>query len=47
MLVAPSSGGEFRLNLLKVSTGDSWVARSWDSVSKWTENTALAVLLKT
>ena len=34
------------LNLFKVSTGDSWVARNWDSVSKWTEDTALAVLLK-
>lgn len=34
------------LNLFKVSTGDSWVARNWDSVSKWTEETALAVLLK-
>lgn len=29
----------------KVGTGDSWVARNWDSVSKWTEDTALAVLL--
>ena len=34
------------LALFKVSTGDSWVARNWDSVSKWTEDTALAVLLK-
>ena len=34
------------LNLFKVSTGDSWVARNWDSVSQWTEDTALAVLLK-
>jgi len=34
------------LNLFKVSTGDSWVARNWDSVSKWTEDTALSVLLK-
>ena len=34
------------LNLFRVSTGDSWVARNWDSVSKWTEDTALAVLLK-
>lgn len=37
---------EALLNLFKVSTGDSWVARNWDSVSKWTEETALAVLLK-
>ncbi|WP_413249386.1 hypothetical protein [Sinomonas flava] len=29
------------LNLFKVSTGDSWVARNWDSVSEWTA--ALAV----
>ena len=34
------------LNLFKVSAGDSWVARNWDSVSKWTEDTALSVLLK-
>ncbi len=34
------------LNLFKVSTGDSWVARNWDSVSQWTADTALAVLLK-
>ena len=34
------------LNLFKASTGDSWVARNWNSVSKWTEDTALAVLLK-
>lgn len=34
------------LALFKVSTGDSWVARNWDSVSRWTEDTALAVLLK-
>lgn len=34
------------LNLFKVSTGDNWVARNWDSVSEWTEDTALAVLLK-
>lgn len=34
------------LNLFRVSTGDSWVARNWDSVSKRTEDTALAVLLK-
>lgn len=37
---------EALLDLFKVSTGDSWVARNWDSVSKWTEDTALAVLLK-
>lgn len=34
------------LNLFQVSTGDSWVARNWDSISSWTEDTALAVLLK-
>ncbi|MCE7059356.1 NAD(P)-dependent oxidoreductase [Dyadobacter sp. CY343] len=34
------------LNLLKVSTGDSWVVRNWDDVSQWTADTALAVLLK-
>jgi 3-hydroxyisobutyrate dehydrogenase len=34
------------LNLFRVSTGDSWVARNWDSVSEWTAETALAVLLK-
>ncbi|WP_084268609.1 NAD(P)-dependent oxidoreductase [Oceanobacillus damuensis] len=34
------------LNLLKVSTGDSWVARNWSDVSEWTAETALAVLLK-
>ena len=34
------------LNLFRVSTGDSWVARNWDSVSEWTADTALAVLLK-
>jgi 3-hydroxyisobutyrate dehydrogenase-like beta-hydroxyacid dehydrogenase len=33
-------------NLLKVSTGDSWVVRNWSDVSKWTAETALAVLLK-
>jgi 3-hydroxyisobutyrate dehydrogenase-like beta-hydroxyacid dehydrogenase len=32
--------------LLKVSTGDSWVARNWKDVSEWTAETALAVLLK-
>src|SRR5512132_1510077 len=30
------------LNLFRVSTGESWVARNWDSVSKRTEDTALA-----
>lgn len=34
------------LNLLKVSTGDSWVVRNWNAVSAWTADTALAVLLK-
>lgn len=34
------------LNLLKVSTGDSWVVRNWSDVSDWTAETALAVLLK-
>lgn len=34
------------LNLFRVSTGDSWVARNWGSVSEWTADTALAVLLK-
>lgn len=34
------------LNLFRVSTGDSWVARNWDSLSEWTADTALAVLLK-
>ncbi|MEH7121633.1 NAD(P)-dependent oxidoreductase [Bacillus sp. JJ1773] len=34
------------LNLLKVSTGDSWVARNWSDISEWTADTALAVLLK-
>lgn len=34
------------LNLFQVSTRDSWVARNWDSISSWTEDTALAVLLK-
>lgn len=34
------------LNLLKVSTGDSWVVRNWSDVSAWTADTALAVLLK-
>lgn len=34
------------LNLLKVSTGDSWVVKNWSDVSAWTAETALAVLLK-
>ena len=34
------------LNLLQVSTGDSWVVRNWSDVSEWTADTALAVLLK-
>lgn len=34
------------INLLQVSTGDSWVARNWDFVSQWTAETALSVLLK-
>ncbi|RAZ67184.1 NAD(P)-dependent oxidoreductase [Planococcus maitriensis] len=34
------------LNLLKVSTGDSWVVRNWGDVSEWTAETALAVLQK-
>lgn len=33
-------------SLLKASTGDSWVVRNWGDVSKWTADTALAVLLK-
>jgi 3-hydroxyisobutyrate dehydrogenase len=33
-------------NLLKVSTGDSWVVRNWSDVSQWTADTALSVLLK-
>lgn len=34
------------LNLLQVSTGDSWVVRNWSDVSKWTSETALSVLQK-
>lgn len=34
------------IELLKVSTGNSWVVRNWSDVSKWTADTALAVLLK-
>lgn len=33
-------------NLLKVSTGDSWVVRNWPDVAEWTADTALGVLLK-
>lgn len=49
---AVSGGAQYNLpedellNLFKVSTGDSWVVRNWDSVSEWTADTALAVLLK-
>ena len=45
-------GGHYNLpqeelfNLLKVSTGDSWVVRNWPEVSQWTAETALSVLLK-
>jgi 3-hydroxyisobutyrate dehydrogenase-like beta-hydroxyacid dehydrogenase len=28
------------MNLLKVSTGDSWVVRNWSDVSAWTADTA-------
>lgn len=34
------------LKLFQVSTADSWVARNWDTVSSWTADTALSVLLK-
>ena len=34
------------IKLLQVSTGVSWVVRNWSDVSKWTADTALAVLLK-
>lgn len=34
------------LNLVKASTGDSWVARNWSEVSQWIAETALSVLLK-
>jgi len=33
-------------NLLRVSTGDSWVVRNWNDVSTWTTDTAPGVLLK-
>ncbi len=34
------------LNLLKASSGDSWVVRKWSEFENWTAETALAVLLK-
>jgi 3-hydroxyisobutyrate dehydrogenase len=34
------------LNLLGVSTGDSWVVRNWSDISEWTADTTLADLLK-
>ena len=34
------------LNLLKISTGDSWVVRNWSDVKNCTAEIALAVLLK-
>src|SRR5690606_33536787 len=34
------------LNLMKVSTGDSWVVRNWQEVSAWTADTAFSVLLR-
>ena len=35
------------INLLQVSTGDSWVARNWSEVFQWTaDEIALAVLQK-
>lgn len=34
------------LKLFGASTGDSWVARNWETVSAWTADTALEVLLK-
>lgn len=34
------------LNLMKVSTGDSWGVQNWSEVSQWTAETALSVLLK-
>ncbi|AMK21591.1 NAD(P)-dependent oxidoreductase [Sphingobium sp. TKS] len=37
---------EALFDLLKVSTGDSWVARNWDDIAEWTADTALGVLLK-
>ncbi|GEN44636.1 NAD(P)-dependent oxidoreductase [Alkalibacillus haloalkaliphilus] len=33
------------LNLLQVSTGDSWVVRNWSDVSEWTADTTLNILL--
>lgn len=37
---------EALMELLKVSTGPSWVVRNWSDVSQWTAATALSVLLK-
>lgn len=34
------------INLLKVSTGNSWVVQNWEEVSNWTAQTALSVLQK-
>ncbi|WP_027964053.1 NAD(P)-dependent oxidoreductase [Halalkalibacillus halophilus] len=33
------------LNLLQVSTGDSWVVRNWSDVSEWTADATLKILL--
>ncbi|TMW70909.1 NAD(P)-dependent oxidoreductase [Alteribacter natronophilus] len=33
------------LNLLQVSTGDSWVVRNWNYISDWTADTELGVLI--
>ena len=33
------------LNLLQVSTGDSWVVRNWNDISDWTADTSLGVLI--
>ncbi len=33
------------LNLLQVSTGDSWVSRNWNDISEWTADTSLGVLI--
>ncbi|WP_070121707.1 NAD(P)-dependent oxidoreductase [Bacillus marinisedimentorum] len=33
------------LNLLQVSTGDSWVVRNWNDISEWTADTSLGVLI--
>ena len=34
------------LNLLKVSTGDSWVVRNWSDVSEWTADNCLICSIK-